>query len=84
MTATQSETTKPGYVNRNGQVVIRDTGIPGTDHLQTTYQLACSHCGYVYGSNGAGNFERKCPNPQCPKQQKGVQGDPLPKFCDCP
>ena len=25
----------PAYLNRNGQVVIRNTGLPGTDHLQT-------------------------------------------------
>jgi hypothetical protein len=54
-------TTKVGYVNRNGQVVIRNTGIPGTDRNQTVYQLGCSECGNVYGSNGSDIFERKCP-----------------------
>jgi hypothetical protein len=55
------ETTKIGYVNRNGQVVIRNTGKPGTDHNQKIYQLGCSECGNVYGSNGSDIFERKCP-----------------------
>jgi hypothetical protein len=36
------QTTAVGFVNRNGQVVIRNTGKPGTDHGQSIYQLACS------------------------------------------
>jgi hypothetical protein len=36
----EATTTKPGYVNRNGQVVTRNTGLPGTDHGQSIYQLA--------------------------------------------
>jgi PHP family Zn ribbon phosphoesterase len=54
-------TTKPGYVNKNGQVVIYDTGKFGTDHLQYVYKLGCSRCGEIYGANGADIFERKCP-----------------------
>lgn len=57
-------TTQPGYVSRNGQVVIRDTGLPGTDHLQTVYQLGCSDCGHVYGANGSDIHLRLCPNCQ--------------------
>jgi PHP family Zn ribbon phosphoesterase len=53
--------TKPGFVNRNGQVVIRNAGIPGTDHGQKIYQIGCSSCGEVYGANGTDIFERKCP-----------------------
>jgi hypothetical protein len=55
-------TTQVGYVNRNGQVVIRNTGQPGTDFGATVYQLGCSICGEVYGANGGDIFERKCPN----------------------
>jgi Zn finger protein HypA/HybF involved in hydrogenase expression len=62
-------TTQPGYVNRNGQVVIRNTGIPGTDHLQTVYQLGCSNCGHVYGANGTDIHLRRCP-----KCQSGAPG----------
>ena len=54
-------TTNVGYVNTNGQVVIRNTGKPGTDHNQKVYQLGCSQCGHVYGSNGSDIFDRKCP-----------------------
>lgn len=57
-------TTRPGYVNRNGQVVIRDTGLPGTDHLQRIYQLGCSACGHVYGANGSDIHLRNCPRCQ--------------------
>ncbi len=57
-------TTQPGYVNRNGQVVIRHTGLPGTDHGQMVYELQCSHCSYSCGANGSDIFQRKCPNCQ--------------------
>jgi len=29
-----SLTTQTGYVNRNGQATIRNTDLPGNDHLQ--------------------------------------------------
>lgn len=45
-------TTQVGFVNRNGQVVIRNTGEPGTDFGATVYQLGCSICGETYGANG--------------------------------
>ena len=54
-------TTTPGYRNRNGQIVIRETGRPGTDHNQQIYQLACEHCGLNYGANGSDVHGRKCP-----------------------
>ena len=72
---TSKGTTKIGFVNRNGQVVIRNTGLPGTDHNAKVYQLGCSHCGQVYGSNGTDIFDRKCPHHGC---QKGERGLPLP------
>ena len=54
-------TTQRGYVNRNGQVVIRNTGLRGTDHAQTVYQLGSSICGHFYGANGADIHLRRCP-----------------------
>lgn len=62
-------TTCTGYVNRNGQVVIRNTRLPGTDNNQYIYQLACSVCGAVYGANGSDIHLRLCPS--C---QGGAQG----------
>lgn len=53
-------TTEPGFVNPSGQVVIRNTGTPGTDKFQTVYQLGCSKCGHVYGANGSDIHIRKC------------------------
>ena len=53
--------TRPGYVNARGQVVIRNTGLPGTDRSQTVYQLGCSLCGHVYGANGSEIHHRRCP-----------------------
>ena len=75
MNSAKSPTTCIGYVNRNGQVVIRNTGLPGTDKNQSIYQLGCSHCGHVYGANGSDILERKCP-----KCQGGAKG--LSLFAD--
>jgi hypothetical protein len=66
-------TTEIGFVNRNGQVTIRNTGRPGTDYGAAVYQLACSICGKVYGANGQDIFERLCPE----KHQNGKPGLPL-------
>ncbi len=65
-------TTKPGYINRNGQITIRDTGESGTDFGARKFQLACSHCGHNYGANSGDIWERKCP--EC---QGGAAGLPL-------
>jgi len=55
-------TTQVGYVNRNGQEVIRPTGKPGTDHGQYVYVLKCRTCCHEYGANGSDIFQRRCPN----------------------
>lgn len=65
-----SPTTHTGYVNRNGQVVIRNTRQPGTDKNQYVYQLGCSHCGNVYGANGSDIHLRLCPG--CQSGAKGL------------
>ena len=59
-------TTEPGYVNRNGQRVVRATGLPGNDHLQRIYVLRCGQdvCGNEYGANGSDIFQRRCPSCQ--------------------
>jgi hypothetical protein len=54
-------TTVPGYRNKNGQVVVRGTDLPGNDHLQRIYVLRCELCGTVYGANGSDIFQRLCP-----------------------
>lgn len=54
-------TTEPGYRNRNGQVVLRRTDLPGNDHNQMTYVLRCDGCGHEYGANGSDIFQRRCP-----------------------
>jgi hypothetical protein len=70
--ASKKSTTSTGYINRKGQVVVRHTGLSGTDHGQSVYQLGCSHCGHVYGANGSDIHLRKCPN--C---QDGAAGLPM-------
>lgn len=57
----KGRTTQPGFVNRNSQVVIRNTHACGSDYGQSIYQMACVICGCVYGTNGSEIFERKCP-----------------------
>ncbi len=59
-----AETTIPGYENANGQSVVRATGLPGTDHLQTIYVLRCNGCQNEYGANGSDIYQRKCPSCQ--------------------
>lgn len=54
-------TTKIGFINRNKQVNIRATGVPGTDHGQSIYVLYCKPCGHTYGANGSDIHLRKCP-----------------------
>ncbi len=61
---------KPGDVNRNAQVVVRKTDLPGNDHLQRIYQLACSHCGHNYGANGSDVHERR--SPKCQDGRPGL------------
>jgi hypothetical protein len=65
-------TTIPGFVNKNGQVVVRKTSFSGTDHGQKVYQLACTQCGTNYGANGTDIHERLCP-----KHQGGKPGLPI-------
>jgi len=69
----EAKTAQPGYVNRNGQVVIHDTGLPGNDKNQSIYLLGCSHCGHLYGANGSDIRERKCP--ACQGGAKGLPYD---------
>jgi Zn finger protein HypA/HybF involved in hydrogenase expression len=64
-------TTDPGYENPNGQVVLRNTGIRGTDFGQYVYELQCKHCGQQYGANGSDIHERKCP--VCQGGRSGIE-----------
>jgi hypothetical protein len=63
-------TTRPGYVNRNGQEVLAPTGLPGTDHNQVVYLLRCQACGARYGANGSDIFQRRCP--ACDRGRPGL------------
>jgi len=65
-------TTDVGYVNSNDQTVVRATGLPGTDHMQTIYVLRCGACRVEYGANGSDIWLRRCPN--C---QNGAAGLPF-------
>lgn len=57
-------TTKPGFENKNKQRVLRDTGLPGTDHCQRVFALECLVCHHQYGANGSDIHIRKCPKCQ--------------------
>jgi hypothetical protein len=54
-------TTELRYVRQNAQRVVRETGLPGNDHLQPVYVLRCGGCGAEYGANGSDIFQRRCP-----------------------
>jgi hypothetical protein len=64
-------TTIPGFVNRNGQEVVRATGLPGNDHLQVIYVMRCRKCTLEYGANGSDIFQRRCPG--CQDGADGLQ-----------
>ncbi len=66
-------TTEPGFINRNCQVVVRGTPLPGNDHNQKIYVLQCLHCQYEYGANGSDIFQRKCP--KCQNGRPGLSYD---------
>jgi hypothetical protein len=77
MSRSSKGTTAPGFENRNGQVVVRSTEIPGTDHGQRVYVLKCKECGGVYGSNGSDIFQRLCPFHTNSKERIGRPGLPI-------
>lgn len=69
--AASKGTTEIGYVNRNRQVVVRKTDLPGNDHNQVVYVLRCGVCDHEYGANGSDIFQRRCP-----KHDSGAKGLP--------
>src|SRR5690242_10542373 len=48
---TAGETVRTGYVNPNGQEVIRDTGERGSSDFARKYELKCRYCDQPYGAN---------------------------------
>ena len=69
-TAGETRTTTPGFMNRNGQVVVRATGLSGTDHGKYIYVLRCTKCSTEYGANGSDIHGRRCP--KCDKGRPGL------------
>ena len=69
----EAATTRPGFRNSNGQVVVRDTGFPSETFAgQRVYHLRCQGCAHEYGANGTDVFKRLCPG--C---QGGARGEKL-------
>jgi hypothetical protein len=60
--SSSGKTTEKGYVNRNGQEVLRGTDLAGNDHNQVVYVLKCQACGNRYGANGSDIWQRRCPD----------------------
>jgi len=69
-------TTEAGFTNPNGQLVVRNTGLLGTDHLQYVYELECTLCDTHYGANGSDIHGRRCPNCQGGTLGLPLQGGP--------
>ena len=65
------KTTDAGYLNPNGQTVVRRTDLRGTDHRQYIYVLRCTNCRFEYGANGSDIHDRKCP--RCQGGAPGLQ-----------
>jgi len=67
-----TETTEIGFINRNNQQCGGHRGVAGTDHGQYAYRMRCLEhsCHYIYGTNGTGIFERKCP--KCQGGKNGI------------
>jgi hypothetical protein len=55
-------TTDPGYINRNGQTVLRRSDERGNDHNQFVYVMRCMKCAHEYGANGSDIWQRRCPS----------------------
>ena len=59
---TAGYSTRPGYVNPRGQVVIRNTGLAGNrSRPDGCIKLAARICGHIYGANGSDIHHRRCP-----------------------
>ena len=61
----------PGKENRNKQIVVRATGLPGTYHGQSVYEMRCASCDTHYGANGSDAWQRKCP--RCQSGRPGLR-----------
>jgi hypothetical protein len=68
-TPAETRSTTPGFVNANGQEVVRKTELPGNLPGQKVYVLRCETCKSSYGANGCDIHIRRCPS--C---QKGAPG----------
>ncbi len=68
-----SPTTRPGYVNENGQMVVGSTGAASEARSgQAVYRVRCGKCVFEYGVSGI-DVEKRL----CPKCQGGVEGERL-------
>ncbi|MGB5872846.1 MAG: hypothetical protein WBH56_03935, partial [Bacteroidota bacterium] len=63
-----------GNLNKNWQMVIERTDLPGTDKYAKVSVLECRRCGLEYGANGQDVWERKCPS--CDKGRPGLAVPP--------
>ena len=65
--------TRIGYVNRDGQEVIRKTARSGPQD-QRVFVMRCRVCAHEYGAYGCDTDIRRCP-----KCQDGLPGLPVPE-----
>jgi len=74
------ETTRSGYLNRNGQEVIQRPHLPGDDHNQKVYVLHCRQCTTGYGANDSDFLQ-----PRCRNAVEGARGGPhTDRQMECP
>ncbi|MAE50857.1 MAG: hypothetical protein CMH27_03520 [Micavibrio sp.] len=65
MRKTINKCAKPGFVNRNNQLVIDESGGYISNHDSAkAWKMYCLNCKENYGANGCDIYIRKCPNCQ--------------------
>jgi len=63
-----------GQTNKNGQTLLKKTDAKSTTHpFAKIWEMQCTHCQHVYGSNGCDSHIRKCP--QC--YPNAAPGEPI-------
>jgi hypothetical protein len=71
--AQQNPATRIGYVNKNGQVVVRNTDLRNPNKNRSLYELGCSYCGSVHSACGNDIVECRCP--KCQVNAAGLRNE---------
>jgi hypothetical protein len=56
-----SNPNRRGYMNKHGQVLLREPRESAVGEGTATCELGCSKCGQIHTCNKVDLFDRKCP-----------------------